>query len=146
MKRESVFHLMYAVTGVLIIVAITASICNLAVKPNINYVKSDELAEKYSWVNDDTNLWEKLNGVFSDRNTDEKSPTQILTNFELIVNINTAGIDELCMLPGIGESLASEIIRYREENGEFSKVEDIMNVSGIGEKKFEELRNLISVS
>ncbi len=145
MKRESIFHLMYALTGILIIVVLTVSICSFAIKPNINYVKSDEIAELHNWV-DDTDMWEKLNRIFSDRNTYENSSTQILTNFELIVNINTAGIDELCTLPGIGESLAGEIIKYREKYGGFKKIEDLMKVSGIGDKKFEALRDNITIS
>ena len=51
----------------------------------------------------------------------------------------------LCELPGVGESLASRIIQYREENGKFKFIEDLKNVSGIGEKKFESLREYIVV-
>ena len=48
-------------------------------------------------------------------------------------------------MPGIGPSLALKIINYRKENGKFSAIEDIKNVSGIGEKKFEELKGYITV-
>ena len=51
----------------------------------------------------------------------------------------------LCELPGVGESLASKIIEYRKQNGKFNKIEDLKNVSGIGEKKFESLRDYIVV-
>ncbi|MBQ3037600.1 MAG: helix-hairpin-helix domain-containing protein [Clostridia bacterium] len=61
------------------------------------------------------------------------------------ININTADIDTLDKLPGIGEGLAKRIISYREENGDFEVVEDLMRVSGIGQKRFEEIRNLICV-
>ena len=61
------------------------------------------------------------------------------------VNINTAGIQELDTLPGIGESLARRIIAYREANGPFKSVEEIMEVSGIGEAKFAELEDQITV-
>lgn len=61
------------------------------------------------------------------------------------VNINTAGIQELDTLPGIGESLARRIIAYREANGPFESVEEIMEVSGIGEAKFAELEDQITV-
>ncbi len=61
------------------------------------------------------------------------------------VNINTAGREVLCSLPGIGDAKAEAIIAYRDENGPFSKPEDIMNVSGIGESLYEKIRNRICV-
>ena len=61
------------------------------------------------------------------------------------VNINTATLTELESLPGIGPVLAGRIISYRQENGPFSKIEDIQNVSGIGFKIFEGFKDLISV-
>jgi len=66
------------------------------------------------------------------------------TDVELI-NINTATFDELDTLPGIGPTTAQKIIDYRETNGPFSIIEDIMNVSGIGPATFEDLKDLISV-
>lgn len=62
-----------------------------------------------------------------------------------LVNINKATIQELDVLPGIGEATANKIINYREENGEFKSIDEIKNVNGIGDKKYEELKNLISV-
>lgn len=62
-----------------------------------------------------------------------------------IVNINTATQTELETLPGIGPSLALKIINYRKENGKFSSIEEIKNVSGIGESKFESLKRYITV-
>lgn len=64
---------------------------------------------------------------------------------KVVYNINTATKEELCMLPGIGENMAESIIKYREENGNFSSVEEIMNVGGIGAKKFEKMRSYITV-
>lgn len=61
------------------------------------------------------------------------------------ININTANETELDQLPGIGPSLAKRIIAYREENGYFTSIEDLTNVSGIGEKKFEELKDKICI-
>ena len=59
-----------------------------------------------------------------------------------VININTAGKEELTELPGIGESTAEKIIDYRKEKG-FKKSEDIMNVKGIGKKKYEKLKKYI---
>lgn len=61
------------------------------------------------------------------------------------VNINTASETELQTLSGIGESLAERIVTYREENGKFKNIEDLKNVSGIGDKKFESLKEYIKV-
>ncbi|MBQ4045056.1 MAG: helix-hairpin-helix domain-containing protein [Lachnospiraceae bacterium] len=62
-----------------------------------------------------------------------------------LVNINTADADLLMTLPGIGESKASAILTYREKNGAFSRIEDIMNVSGIKEGAFAKIEDLITV-
>ena len=61
------------------------------------------------------------------------------------VNINTAGMDELDALPGIGEATARAIVEDREQNGPFATPEDLMRVSGIGERKFEQLEGLVCV-
>ena len=60
-------------------------------------------------------------------------------------DLNTATAEELDTLPGIGESLAGRIIAYREANGPFRTIEQIMEVSGIGEAKFAELKDRITV-
>jgi competence protein ComEA len=61
------------------------------------------------------------------------------------ININMASQSELMDLPGIGGVLASRIIDYRRQHGGFSKIEDLRNVSGIGEKRYEAIRDQITV-
>ena len=62
-----------------------------------------------------------------------------------VVNLNTATATQIATLPGIGEKAAQRIIEYREKNGGFKKIEELMNVKGIGEKSFLKLKPLISV-
>ena len=61
------------------------------------------------------------------------------------ININTASIEQLTTLTGIGEAKAKAIIQYREENGNFSTIEDIMKVSGISENIFAKIKENITV-
>ena len=61
------------------------------------------------------------------------------------LDLNSATEAELMELPGIGEELARRIVEYRENNGPFSAVEDIMQVSGIGESKFAGLKDRVTV-
>ena len=62
------------------------------------------------------------------------------------VNINTADEAGLMTIPGIGESRAKAIIAYREENGKFESIEDIMKIDGIKEKMFDKIKDSITVS
>ena len=66
-------------------------------------------------------------------------------NLSSVININTANETELEQLPGIGASIAGKIIDYRNKNGQFKAIEDINNVTGIGETKFEKIKDLIKV-
>ena len=62
-----------------------------------------------------------------------------------LVNINKASSEELQELDGIGEALAENIIAYRENNGKFKNIEDIKNVSGIGDSKYEKIKDNIKI-
>lgn len=62
-----------------------------------------------------------------------------------LININTASAQELTSLPGIGETKANNIVSYRTENGYFKTIEDLKNVSGIGDATFEQLKDYITV-
>ena len=67
------------------------------------------------------------------------------TGTSSLININLASITELMTLPGIGETKANNIIAYREENGFFKAIEEIKNVSGIGDATFDQFKALITV-
>lgn len=99
-----------------------------------------------------------LSGIFLGRNMNKGYiPVQNILNsqtqpteeskplYDGKIDINTATLQQLQLLPGIGESLAQRIITYRTENGNFSAIEELMNVSGIGEKKFEAIRDYVKI-
>lgn len=75
----------------------------------------------------------------------ENSVTSNSNNKNDLININTATIQELDNLPGVGEATANKIINYREEKGRFNSIEEIKNVNGIGEKKYDEIKALINI-
>ena len=64
----------------------------------------------------------------------------------VMINLNTAKQGELEVLPGIGPKTAARIIEYREKKGPFKKIEELMNVQGIGEKSFLKLRPQLTVA
>ena len=73
----------------------------------------------------------------------EESTAEFIIHFP--IDINTAGLEELSELPGIGPVLGQRILDYREENGKFTLVEELLNVKGIGQKRFEEILDLITI-
>jgi len=99
-----------------------------------------------------------LLGVFLGRNTN-KSYIQIqdIANIQTQpsaseqpaspaqIDINTATAEQFDLLPGIGEELAQRIVDYRETHGNFKSIDELMNVSGIGEKKFANIKDFIKV-
>lgn len=64
---------------------------------------------------------------------------------QTLININTAGIEDLTKLPGIGEKKAQRIIEYREANERFYDISEIKNIQGIGDTIYEDIRNMITI-
>lgn len=77
--------------------------------------------------------------------TKEEQVKGATTQVSAKININTATVSELDKLDGIGPAIAQKIVDYRTQNGLFKKIEDIMNVSGIGEGKFVNIKDKIDL-
>ena len=61
------------------------------------------------------------------------------------ININTAGVEELRRIPNIGETLASKIVKFREKHGRFRRVEHLLVIDGISDRRFRDIRHLVRV-
>ena len=95
------------------------------------------------YVSDGQRIRVPFVGEITDNPIIENNPSE--NSEKHLTNINLATKIELLSLPGIGESYAERIIAYREENGPFTSIEEIKNVKGIGEGKFAELKDKITV-
>ena len=116
-------------------------------KINLAYILEDGVKVRIPSVNDNEEAVEDTESIEFVENV-ENSPESTLksqNNTSNLVNINKATQTELETLPGIGPSTALKILNYREENGKFSSIEDLKNISGIGDSKFENIKNLICV-
>lgn len=76
---------------------------------------------------------------------DKQEKENLLAKFDKKINLNNAYSADLQRLPGIGKVTADKIIEFREQVSRFEKIEDIMRVKGIGAKKFEKIKDLITV-
>ena len=111
----------------------------------------DHLSQTFSRFELNASEREKANNMrnYYDSLLDAKEKNTTLKNGEIPdkkININTALSGDLQLLPGIGQVTAERIIDYREQKGEFKSTDDIMSVKGIGPKKFEKIKNLITVN
>jgi len=89
------------------------------------------------------NEWKDTTGNSNDNpSTDMANPESFQNK---VININFASLSELVQLPGIGNVIAQTIIDYRNKYGQFKSKEELINVKGIGEKKFEKIKDLISI-
>ena len=82
---------------------------------------------------------------YSTRETNTSNINNLTKSNNSKININTATKEQLDTLPGIGVSTAEKIIQYRKEKGKFKNKEDIKNVNGIGESKYEKIKDLIEI-
>ena len=114
-----------------------ADITNL----NLAYVVEDGTKIKIPSTDDEDNK-EYITQEIGEGIIIQEENTKIKSN---IININTASEIELEELPGIGASIAGKIVEYRNKNGKFKDIEDIKNVTGIGDSKFERIKELIKV-
>lgn len=95
----------------------------------------------------DRSLNEKIKdveSVYTDKKQDDRMVSGLKSS-EVCVNLNTAEETELILLPGIGQSRARKIIEYRNKVGRFDTIEEIMNVSGIGNAMFEQMKDNLCV-
>ncbi len=105
-----------------------------------NFVKTkEEEIQKIEQCQEQNNI---VNDACIDLDSKDEIPEGQETS---MVSINQGTKEQLMTLPGIGEAKAEDIITYREENGLFEKIEDIMNVSGIGEAVFAKIKDYITV-
>lgn len=94
---------------------------------------------------DESYVTSSSGGVSSKEDTNSTQGSSKSTTINEKVNINTATQEELDTLPGIGPSIASKIIDYREQNGKFNSIEEIKEVSGIGDAKYEKIKDSITI-
>ena len=107
-----------------------------------NYLKTLETEEKKQTICENGNI---VNGAcISNKDNSSQSKNTNSANEQTLININTATLDQLMTLSGIGESKAKEIISYREKTP-FKKIDDIMNVEGIGESIYSKIKKNITV-
>lgn len=113
--------------------------------PNINENK-DNQKPNGDTSNAENNYITTESGIeLVNNNVEEKNNNNNGQSINNKININKATQSELENLPGIGPSIAQKIISYRNEKGKFNKIEDIKNVSGIGDNKYDNIKDLISV-
>ena len=84
-------------------------------------------------------------GGDADRGTPSADPSGDILAAGEKINLNSASLEELMLLPGVGEVIAARIIEYREEHGEFKSADEVINVKGIGDKTYEAISGFIMV-
>ena len=119
----------------------------------IDYTKQDSLFYYYSNLNpeidfEDSTLISNLEikkRVLELSDTIEYVKKDISALAEKSINLNKAGISDLVKLPGIGEKTAEKIIQLRNERGKFKRIEELMDIKGIGEVKFNKIKKFLYI-
>ena len=122
-------------------------------KEFIDYTKQDSLFYYYSNLNpeidiEDSTLISNLEikkRVLELSDTIEYVKKDISTLAEKSINLNKAGMSDLVKLPGIGEKTAEKIVQLRNEKGKFKRLEELMEVKGIGEVKFNKIKKFLYI-
>ena len=120
---------------------------------DFNYSHEDSLFSYYSNLNPESDPDDSLSvsnleikrKVLELTDTFSYTKKDISALHEKSININTANLEELIRLPGIGEKTAEKIIELREERGKFDRLEEIMDVKGIGEVKFNKIKKFLYI-
>lgn len=112
-------------------------------KKEIEEYKKDKEQPKYIYIEKDCECPDEMNEACIVKKTEDKE--EINTETNALISLNKAKLDELQTLPGIGKSKAENIIKYREENGSFKTIEDLKNVTGIGDSIFEKIKDQITI-
>lgn len=115
---------------------------------NYSYEKEDSLYNSSFEVNKNEKMMEKVvdsKQELLDFSSNDKTIEDNRVLLESSININTASIDELILLPGIGKKTAEKIINLRNRKSKFYKIEELLEVSGIGEAKLNKISKFITL-
>lgn len=88
---------------------------------------------------------ENVNSIALEIESNPSEQTESVENQTSKIGINSATLEELMSVPGIGETFAQRIIDYRDENGEFRDLSELMEISGIGEKRYNQWKEYFSL-
>ena len=151
--RQTVMIILMAIAGLYYMTVERSQVTSAAVVTSVK--DAPEEAEDVNWIASEKETKFTIEGFLEPTAVDEDRITQTapdtvadvtaIQTEDKRVNLNTATLEELDALPGVGPSTAENIIAYREAHGGFAASEEIMNVKRIGEKTFEKLKEYIKV-